>query len=427
MIQPTPFRQIRTTLTVACFAFATCQAADWPAFRGPDGNGISREVNAPTEWSQTKNIKWKVKLPRPGNGSPIVSNGRVFLACALDAKGLRRSLMCFDRISGEQQWTRTVDFDKEMPTHETNPYGGSTPVANGKRLVVWHSSAGLHCYDVSGKELWQRNLGEFQHMWGYGSSPILHEGKVIINCGPGKRTFLTAISLETGETIWEREEPFKGDGDRNENGKYMGSWSTPVIAKVNGRDQIICAMPTRLNAYEPSSGQPIWTCDGVRGPKGDLAYSSPMISDDLCVLISGFNGPGMAVKLGGRGNVTPTHRLWRNEENPQNIGTGVFLDGYIYRSNAGRPSIVDCIDAKTGAVVWKGPSGGSSWSSIVYAAGSLYLTDQDGSTLVFQPNPEKFVAVAENRLNEPTNSSIAISDGEIFLRTAEHLYCIANE
>ena len=205
----------------------------------------------------------------------------------------------------------------------------------------------------------------------------------------------------------------------------MGSWSTPVIASIDGRDQIVCAMATRLNGYDPDNGKILWTCDGIRGPKGDLAYSSPMISGELCVMIGGFNGPAMGLKLGGTGDITATNRLWRNETNPQNIGTGVFVGSHIYRSNAGRPSIVECIDPKTGAMIWAGPPGGSSWSSIVGTKSHLYLIDQDGTTLVFEANPVEYSAVAKNQLAEPTNSTPAISDGEIFIRTFDHLYCIA--
>jgi outer membrane protein assembly factor BamB len=418
---------VRWTVAVALALnmASASRTEDWPAFRGPSGNGISKETSAPLEWATDKNVRWKTKLPREGNGSPIVSNGCVFLACAEDAKGLRRSLLCFDRESGRQKWVRAVDFGREMPTHKTNLYCGSTPVSDGERVVVWHSSAGLYCYDLEGHELWSRDLGEFEHMWGYGSSPILHNDRIILNCGPGKRTFVTAIDLKTGDTFWEKDEPFNGDGERNENGKYMGSWSTPVIANVDGQDQIVCAMATRLNGYDPDNGDIIWTCDGIRGPKGDLAYSSPMISGELCVMIGGFNGPGLGLKLGGTSDVTATNRLWHNDKNPQNIGTGVFIGSNIYRSNAGRPSIVQCINPETGKVIWTGPSGGSSWSSVVGTKSHLYLTNQEGTTVVFKANPTKFEAVAKNELHGASNSTMAISDGEIFIRTFEYLYCIA--
>lgn len=423
----------RRSLSCLCFVVlvgvvALAQAADWPAFRGPSGNGIADENKAPTEWGPDKNIKWKAKLPQEANGSPIVSNGCVFVTCAEDTKGMQRSLYCFDRETGDQKWVQTVKFDKEMPTHKTNPYGGSTPVADGKRVVVWHSSAGLYCYDFQGGKQWSRDLGEFKHIWGYGTSPILYDGKVILHSGPGQRVFVGAYDLATGETLWETDEPVEGDGSYNDAKKYEGSWSTPVIAKVDGQDQIICTMLTRVNAYDPETGELLWTCDGIRGPKGDLAYSSPMINGDLCVAIGGFGGPGMGFKLGGKGNITETNGLWRVEGNPQSIGTGVFIGEHVYRANAARPAPVQCLEPTTGKIVWNADAdGGTVWGSIVVAGDTAYVTNQQGTTLVFKVTPTKYVEVARNPLNEPSNATPAISDGEIFIRTSKHLYCIAGE
>jgi outer membrane protein assembly factor BamB len=149
-----------------------------------------------------------------------------------------------------------------------------------------------------------------------------------------------------------------------------------------------------------------------------------MISGGLCVAIGGFQGPGVGVKLGGMDDITDSARQWRSEKNPQNIGTGVFLDKHIYRANAG-PGTIDCIEAETGDVVWTDrAAGGDHWGSVVYAGGYLFATNQDGTTTVFKPNPEKFEQVASNKLDEPTNATPAISDAQIFIRTFEHLYCI---
>jgi outer membrane protein assembly factor BamB len=412
-------------VAVALLAGAgTITADDWPAFRGPAGNGRSAEKAAPTAWAPDKNIKWKTALPHAGNGSPIVSNGRVFVAGPEDAEGKKRSLYCFDRKDGKTLWVKTIEFGKAMPTHDTNPHSPSTPAADGKKVVVWHGSAGLHCYDFEGKPLWSRNLGDFDHMWGEGTSPVIHDGRIFLNSGPSrKKVFVGAYKLETGETIWEKEEPFKGNGDKNEDDQYMGSWCTPLVAKVEGKDQVICAMATRLVAYAPEDGKLLWWCEGLRFNNGDLSYSSPVVAGDIVMTVGGYGGPGMGVKLGGSGDVTSTHRLWRNPKNPQSIGSGVVVDGFVYMPWDGVGAI-DCIDPKTGKQVWRGRTKGAAWGSIVLAGGNGYVTDKKGRTTVFKPNSEKFELVSVNELGEDSNSTPAVSDGQIFIRTFKNLYCI---
>jgi hypothetical protein len=173
------------SLLLIVLLVARAGAQDFPSWRGPTGDGQTLVTEAPIRWDQTTNVKWKVPLKRPANGSPIVAKGRVLLTLAEDDEGRSRSIYCFDRRDGKQLWVRTVTLDRTMPTHKTNPYGGTTPASDGERVVVWHASAGLHAYDLDGKELWKRDLGEFRHEWGYGTSPILHDGKVILNTGPG--------------------------------------------------------------------------------------------------------------------------------------------------------------------------------------------------------------------------------------------------
>jgi outer membrane protein assembly factor BamB len=408
------------SVTALLLSGGALQADDWPAFRGSAGNGISAETKAPTTWAPDKNVKWKTALPQKGNGSPIVSNGRVFIAGSEDKEGKVRALYCFDRKDGKQLWVKTVNCDKEVRTHQTNTYSPTTPASDGKSVVVWHGTAGLHCYDFDGKPLWSRDLGEFDHLWGEGTSPVLHQGKVFLNSGPGKKkVFVAAFKLASGETIWEKEEPFKGDGDTNENGKYIGSWSTPLVVK----DQILCSMPTRVVAYAPEDGKLLWSCDGLRFSNGDLAYSSPVVVGDTCVVFGGFNGVGLGVKLGGSGDVTATHRLWRLDKKvAQSIGSGVFVGDHIYLpfENA-----IDCIDPKTGAQVWRQRAPGALWGSITLIGDKAYVTDQKGKTTVFKPNPEKFELVATNDLGDGSNSTPAISNGEIFIRTFKSLYCIA--
>lgn len=422
--------RIITLFTVCWLSLSsTSSAGDWPAFRGPHGTGLSDEVGIPTRWDAETNIKWKAPLPEAGNGSPIVVDGRVLVNCPED-RGSKRHLLCFDRHSGELLWKRTAEFQPDWPTHKTNPHSASTPASNGEVVVAWHASAGLFCYDLQGNQRWSRQLGEFKHMWGDGVSPLIDKDRVILHCGPGKEVFITALSLNDGETLWRTDEPVDGDGDYNSDRKYMGSWATPVLANVDGQHQVICTMATRVNGYDPDSGELLWSCDGIRGPKGDLAYSSPLIADDFCVAIGGFNGPSIGFRLGGRGNITDENRRWRVESNPQSIGSGVFLGDHIYRPNAG-PGTIECLSASSGELLWTDRAGGGTyWGSIVAADGHLLVTNQDGTTVVFKPNPQRLELVSTNPLGEPSNSTPAISDGNLFIRTHGHLYCIeamANE
>lgn len=396
-------------------------AEDWRQFRGPAGTGITKDA-APQKWSLTENIKWRVALDEPGNGSPIVVGDKVFV-CSANETGRERRLLCVDRRSGNRLWEKTVKYGAKEETHKTNPYGATTPVSDGQRVVVSHGSAGIYCYDLDGKELWRAKPGVIQHMWGYASSPVIYKDRVIVNWGPHKSIFLGAYRLSDGEELFRTDEPVDGDGDRNTAGKYMGSWCTPIVARVNGRDMVICTFPTRVIGFDPMSGQPIWHCNGISGPRGDLAYTSPHLDGARCVAIGGYQGPSIGFDIEGLGDLTDK-RLWREEKNPQAIGSGAIVDGKLYIAFAG-PNVIKCINVANGKEVWEQRSqAGAHWASTIYAGGLLYATGQRGETIVFKPNAEKFELVARNQLNETCNATPAVSDGQIFIRTYKALYCI---
>lgn len=418
-------------LSVFCVAVAgsvvvSGYAADWPQFRGPQGNGIVEESGFPLRWSADSNIRWKLALPNRGNESPIVAAGRVFVTSATD-KGTERRLHCVDRESGDLLWTRVVSVEEAEPTHQTNPFGAATPAASGGRVVVWHGSAGLFCYDFDGTLLWQRDLGTVGHIWGYGSSPVIHDGRVFLNFGPGREQFLVAVDLKDGEVLWRHDEP-GGNNDRN--GRMTGSWSTPVIASVDGSTQLICSMPTRVIALTPDAGSVVWSCDGISGRNGDLVYTSPLIGNGIGIAMGGYTGPALGFRLDRQasGDVTDSHRLWHDEQkHPQRIGSGVIVGDHVFMANAG-PGFFQCLEASTGKEVWRdrGP-GANHWGSLVLADDRLYVTNQKGTTVVFAPSTEGFELLAENPLGEPSNSTPAFSDGQIFIRTNGHLWCIAGE
>jgi len=409
-------------MMIDCIGPGSGWTEDWKAFRGSRGDAISHDTGFPTEWTAEKNIKWKIALSGEGNSSPIVSKGRVFVTSATDA-GTRRILSCFDRTNGNPLWSVTVRAEADEPTHRTNPYCGSTPVTDGMKVVVWHGSAGVYCYDFAGKALWsQKSLGKVTHNWGYGSSPIIHKNRVYLNYGPGVNSFVTALNLQDGSIVWKTDEPGGSDSFK---GRLVGSWCTPAVIQVSGQDQILCGMPRRVVAYHPERGNILWTCGGLVSDRGDLVYASLMLTKDYGVALGGFHGPALAFKYGGQGDVTERNRLWHHEDRqPVRIGSGVIVGDYLYVGN-GRPNTIECLELRTGERQWQQRAADRHWASVVYAGGNLYAHSQDGSTTVFKPNPKAFEFVALNQLEELTNSTPAFSDGDIIQRTNKHLYCIA--
>lgn len=410
---------------VAVFA-ASCLAQNWPQWRGPTGDGNVPAQAIPQAWDNETNVKWRMPLAQPGNGSPIVANGRVFLTMREDDEGRGRSLYCFDQRTGRQLWVDTVTIDRAMPTHQTNPHCSTTPACDGERVVVWHASAGLLCYDLDGKKLWQRDLGEFRHEWGHGTSPVLHDGKVILNTGPGAESFVAAFDAASGDTIWKTVEPSMLTEDQIKKKRLAGSWCTPLVHRVGDRDLVLCGQPTRVVAYDSQNGKIVWWCNGIASKNGNLTYSSPVVAGDVCMIAGGYNGPLVGVRMDGSGDITATHRAWYHEETITNCASGMFANGAIFIPEMG--GFVQCIDPANGKTTWRERVGrGNSWGSILQIQGKLYMTNQKGTTYVFEPNADKLVMLATNALGETTNATPAIAGGEIFMRTHEHLYCIAGK
>ena len=418
----------RMVLPLVLCAAAAVSAADWPAWRGPRGNGVSTETDLPTKWSATDNVRWRVPLPEAGNSTPIVSRGRVFVTQAV---GERRTLMCFEREGGKVLWQKGIETKEKEPTHGTNPYCSASPVTDGDRIIVSFASDGLYCYDFAGNELWRRtDLGRQIHIWGNGASPVIHGELCFLNFGPGETTYLLAVNKRNGKTDWRKDEdtgygkPSADDlrGGNKENATYIGSWTTPTLMRVEGRDQLLMTWPRRLAAYDPQSGDEIWTCSGLN----PLVYTSPIFEEGVVVAMGGFGGMSIAVRAGGRGDITGSRRIWHQAKTPQRIGSGVIKDGYIYVHND--PGTAECYELKTGERVWQerlsGPgSSGTNWSSVMLAGDNCYTINQGGDCFVFKAAP-KFELASVNSLGEASNSSIVPSNGELFIRTHEALWCI---
>ncbi|HEY2412690.1 MAG TPA: PQQ-binding-like beta-propeller repeat protein [Pirellulaceae bacterium] len=389
-------------------------AADWPQWRGPLGTGQCDEKTAPLTWSPTEHIKWKVALDGPGNSTPIVIGEQVFITHARANSGLR-GLHCFDRKTGELKWKHEVEYAEKELTHDTNPPCASSPVSDGERIVAWYGSAGLFAYDLNGKELWHKDLGKVEHIWGFGSSPLIHGDLLVLNFGPGLNAFVAAFDKRTGNEVWRKQ--FTGQVSEKID-EYRGSWSTPVMNRENGRDVLLLSLPERLWAVEPATGNEIWSCGGP----SKLFYTSPLIANDIIIAMCGYTGPALAVKSGSAGDQTDK-TLWTHPKNPQRVGSGVVVAGHIYILN--EPGLASCIDAKTGDKKWEQRiGGGQSWCSMVHAAGRLYVGNTAGTTFVLEPNPTECKILAENKLGETMRASHAFSDGQVFMRTYKGLYCV---
>ena len=405
-------------------------AANWPSWRGDvQGSGISSETNLPLEWSDKRNIRWSVKLPERGNSTATVWGERVFVTQAVSAEK-KRTLMCFHRSDGRLLWQQGVVYAEPERTQPANPYCSASPVTDGERVIASFGSAGLVCYDLDGRELWRRDFGKFDNLWGNASSPVIFENLCIHYCGPTQHPSLVALDKKTGKTIWKFDEPAWDTADRTDGFKgksdgVIGTWSTPIVIRAGGHDELVMTFPMEARGFDPRTGRELWRCGGL----SPLIYTSPIFGEGIVVGMGGYYGNTIAVKPGGSGDVTETQRVWNQVRSKVGIGSGVIKDGYVYHVQSGAGGPVTCLELKTGKLVWEEkPVGVSkragSWSSMVLAGDRLYYPNQAGDVVVLKASP-KFEQLAVNPLKEPTNSSIAISDGDIFLRTETTLWCIS--
>jgi outer membrane protein assembly factor BamB len=429
-------------LLISCLP---ARAGNWPSWRGPEGTGNAHDSSVPLHWSDKQNVRWRVSLPDRGNSTPIVWGDRVFLTQAIE-KLNRRTLMCFDRRGGKLLWQSGITWTERDPTNGQNPFCSPSPVTDGQRVIAYFGSPGLYCYDYSGRELWHRDTGKVDSWQGSGSSPILYRGLCILNAGPGTRAALIACDTRTGEIMWEVKPPkmpggaapgapppahngFDGamrSADPTGAGGFLGSWATPLIVRVGDQDQLIVVHPLQACGYEPATGREIWRCTGLP----DQAFASPAVGNGVLVTtghrMSGGGTRITAIRLGGTGNITATARLWQTDLPKECVGSGVIAAGNIFLVT--QFGSVVCLDLATGKKAWeKRLSGqgslGGSWSSIVQLDGKLLIPNHSGEVFVLAAAP-RFELLGINWAGEETTcASLAIADGELFLRTYSSLWC----
>jgi outer membrane protein assembly factor BamB len=425
--QFTAMRRLAVLVALGVLSGGCVFAANWPSWRGPNQDGSTSETKFPTNWSRDKNVKWRTELPEPGNSSPIVWGNRVFVTQAVD-DGKQRTLMCFDRATGKLLWQEGVGHEGADPRHKTNPHCSASPVTDGDRVVASFASAGVVAYDFTGKQLWRADLGKQRHDWGQGSSPVIAGDSVVVYHGPGEFSALYALDKQTGAKQWsvplkETHPPERFDGFAGKNDGMIGTFSTPLIVHTAGRDEIILPVVNKLRAFALPTGRELWHVAGMN----PLVYSSASFGGGTVVAMGGFFGSTIFVAPGGEGDVTGKRLFYEQRSKKHCIGSPVIKDGYIYQTAT--DGFGQCYELATGKLVWEErlPTTGASgqtWASFVLAGDRLYAVNQSGDTIILRAAP-KFELLATNPVGEPSNSTLALSNGDIFLRTQQALWCLA--
>jgi len=422
-----------------------CLGANWPGWRGPAGTGVCTEIDLPLHWDAAHSIRWRTPLPDRGNSTPVVWENRVFVTQATE-KDHRRSLLCLNRVDGRVLWQAGVTWGEHEPTNAQNPYCSSSPVTDGQRVIAYFGSAGLYCYDFSGKEQWHRDIGAVDSWQGSGSSPMLHGNLCIVNAGPGTHAALIAVNKQDGSVAWKVSPPKVpgraitgvklpviggfdnafAQADPSGAGGFLGSWSTPIVIRERGRDELIVVHPYQVSAYEPETGKEIWSCTGLPGQ----AFASPVVGDGMLVVCGHkLSGGGTRVTGIWLDDSAGSHRIrWQTDFPKDCVGSGVIAHGRVYLPTQFGSML--CLDLPSGRKLWEkrlageGTLGGC-WSSIVIAGDRLLIPNQSGEVFILSTTSDHFDLVARNSMgDEPTCASLSISDGQIFLRTYKALWCI---
>jgi outer membrane protein assembly factor BamB len=404
-------------------AVHSVQAEDWPQWRGPRGDGTSLEAGVPTHWSTGQNVAWKVPVQGKGHGSASVARGRVFLNTCIEKEN-RRVLICLDSRDGRTLWQRDVLVAPLEKKHPLNSYASSTPLVADGRVFVTFLDVGVTnpgpnvrpntktngqvlvaAYDVDGNEVWRKHVGKFSSMHGWSCSPIAYKDDLIVNCDHDGEGYVVCLKRATGDEVWRIARP-----------NNTRSYCNPAIFDVGGIKQMVMSGSKCTASYDPDTGQQRWLIDG---PTEQYA-ASMVFGDGLFYMTAGF--PTYHT-LG----ITPDGKVaWhvKGAAMAAYVPSPVYADGKLFLvTDEGKPSRGVCFEAKTGRLLWSQTLSGHHRPSAVLAGGNVFWLSDEGTCYVVKAG-EKFELVAKNELNEACNAAPAISDGQIFIRTDKHLWCI---
>ena len=385
----------------------------WSRWRGPSGQGQVPAGQYTDRWSATTGVQWKVAVPGSGNSSPIVWGDRIFLTTARD-QGQRLSMLAFARKDGAKVWETDIPQNGVEYPHAKNGYASATAATDGELVYASFGRHGLVAFDFNGKIVWHRKFGIIDNYHGPAGSPVLYKDRVFIyqdaNPAPGQRAFVGAFDKKTGKTIWETP--------RSE----TVGWGTAVVLNTGDRDELVVSSQRRVAAYDPESGQELWT---VRGMTFEV-IPTPVVAHGLVIASSGRAGPTIAIRPGGSGDVTATHVAWNSPKGSPFVPSGIVVDDLLYLIND-MQSILTVYEAATGTLVYQERLGvaqreGFS-ASPVHVNGKIFFTNDDGQTFVVQKG-RKFNLLHVNEMGARTLASPALVDGTWYWRTDEALIAI---
>jgi outer membrane protein assembly factor BamB len=417
------------------------QAGNWPQWRGPANTGVAGQA-APTTWSDSSNVAWKVEIPGRGFSTPAVWGDRIFLTTAMptgkpapapadtDAAPRRRGrqapppaehrfiVMALDRATGKVLWekTATVATPHEGYHHLYGSFASNSPVTDGERVYASFGSRGLYVYDMNGNELWTKDYGvelTMRLQFGEGAAPVLEDGRLIMLMDHNGESFLSVLDAASGKEMWR----VARDGSNN--------WSTPAVFTHNGRKQIVVSAPAAVHAYDFQTGASIWSATGL----GHNTIPQPVKHDDLVWVMSGYRNPmGMAIRLGGEGDLTGTDRIvWTQDRGMSYTATPVIHDGVLYTITD--TAMVSAFDIENGKPLYhqvRLPRPYNIKASPVVAGGHIYFATEEGDVIVAKTGPELEIVATNTLKDQSFIASPVMPGGEIFLRSRTHLFKIAD-
>jgi outer membrane protein assembly factor BamB len=424
------------TLLVAAAAAQPDTTHDrfWPQWRGPYATGVSSTANPPIEWSETKNVRWKIEIPGRGTGSPVVWGDLLFVLTAVPngARGAasheprghtqprdvhRFIVMAIDRRTGRIVWERTAREERPRePSMKDGTWASSSPITDGQRVFAFFESSGLYAYDMAGALLWQKHFGEkkmFADVGESGSTPVLYRNRLVIAWDHQGSSFVVALDARTGEEIWR--------ADRNE----VDSWSTPLVVEYDGRAQVVTAAQNRIRSYDLETGTIVWESEGLTMNP----IPSPVAADGMVFAMSGFRGSRLrAIRLAdARGDITGGKAIvWALDRDTPYVPSPLLHNGvlYVIKSNSGILSVFDAKTGKPHYQLQRLVGIPEVYSSPVAARDRVYITGRDGTTLVIR-HGASFEVLATNTLDDGFDASAALVDDHLYLRGYRYLYDIA--